>query len=147
MSSNAVQSVMAQPTSNQRSKIQFRWPVVGRISSPYGWRTHPITKERDFHGGIDIAVPKGTAVRAAASGRVVTAGWMGSYGQGIVIDHGDGYSTWYGHNSRLLVKAEDYVAVGEIIAEVGSTGLATGPHLDFRIKIYGETVNPLDYLQ
>lgn len=125
---------------------QFSWPLQGRISSPYGWRIHPITRNRDFHGGIDIAVPKGTLIRAAASGRVVTASWMGAYGNGVVIDHGNGYSTWYGHASELLVRAGEHVLSGQYIARVGSTGLATGPHLDFRIKINDKTVNPIDYL-
>ena len=124
----------------------FSWPVKGSISSGYGWRIHPITKVRHFHGGIDIAVPQGTAVRAAASGKVIKAGRMGNYGLGVVIDHGGGFTSWYGHNSKILVRGGEVVQVGQTIAQVGSTGLATGPHLDFRIKIGDQTVDPLEWL-
>lgn len=125
---------------------QFNWPVSGKISSPYGWRNHPITNVRHFHGGIDIAAAQGTVVRAAAAGRVIRAEWMGDYGYGIVIDHGGGYTTWYGHNSQLLVKKGDVVAANQAIARVGSTGVSTGPHLDFRIKYNNQTVDPLKLL-
>lgn len=132
--------------SRTKSPPKFIWPVSGRISSPYGWRNHPITNIRHFHGGIDIAAPEGTIVRAAASGRVIQAEWMGDYGYGVVIDHGGGYTTWYGHNSQLLVRKGDLVNTNQPIARVGSTGVSTGPHLDFRIKYHNETVNPLDFL-
>ncbi|HKM17659.1 MAG: peptidoglycan DD-metalloendopeptidase family protein [Firmicutes bacterium] len=125
---------------------RFNWPVSGQISSPYGWRDHPITKVRHFHGGIDIAVPQGTIVKAAASGIVIQAEWMGDYGYGVVIDHGGGYTTWYGHNTQLLVKKGDAVKANQPIARAGSTGLSTGPHLDFRIKYNQETINPLGLL-
>ena len=124
----------------------LRWPVKGSISSGYGWRTHPVYKNRQFHGGIDIAVPTGTIVRAAASGTVIQAENMGGFGLGVVIDHGGGVTTWYGHNSRLLVKKGDKVVRGQAIANSGNTGVSTGPHLDFRIKINGNTVNPLLWL-
>lgn len=120
----------------------FTWPVRGRITSRYGWRTHPVYKNRHFHGGIDIAVPQGTVVRAAASGVVIRSSYMGGFGYGVVIDHGEGITTWYGHNSRLLVERGERVRKGQAIALSGSTGVSTGPHLDFRIKINGETVNP-----
>jgi len=122
------------------------WPVKGRISSPYGWRTHPVYKVRQFHGGIDIAVPVGTSVKAAAAGKVIESGWMDGFGYGIVIDHGEGVTTWYGHNSKLLVKVGDRVRQGQIIARSGNTGVSTGPHLDFRIKVNGETINPIYWL-
>lgn len=122
------------------------WPVRGHISSPYGPRTHPVTGRPDFHEGIDIAVPEGTPVRAAAGGKVIKAGWMDGYGYGVVIEHMDGVQTFYGHNSQVVVEPGQYVRRGEIIAYSGSTGLSTGPHVDFRIKIRGEYVNPLDWL-
>jgi LysM repeat protein len=122
------------------------WPVTGRISSDYGWRSHPIYGYAQFHGGIDIAVPTGTSVKAAASGTVIEAGYMDGYGYGVVIYHGDGVTTWYGHNSRLLVSKGDAVVRGQVIARSGSTGVSTGPHVDFRIKIDDETVNPRTYL-
>ncbi|MDI9441152.1 MAG: peptidoglycan DD-metalloendopeptidase family protein [Bacillota bacterium] len=122
------------------------WPVQGRISSGYGYRTHPVTKVYHFHGGIDIAVAHGTPVRAALAGKVVKAGNLGGLGLAIVIDHGNEITTWYGHNSALLVRVGDYVQQGQVIARSGRTGVATGPHLDFRIKIRDQTVDPLKYL-
>ncbi len=124
----------------------FRWPVKGPITSGYGWRTHPIYKNRQFHGGIDIGVPTGTIVRAAASGKVIQSENMGGFGLGVVLDHGNGVTTWYGHNSVLLVKADEKVVRGQAIAKAGSTGVSTGPHVDFRIKVDGNTVNPLYWL-
>ncbi|MBO8127449.1 MAG: peptidoglycan DD-metalloendopeptidase family protein [Firmicutes bacterium] len=124
----------------------FAWPAMGPISSGYGWRTHPIYKNRQFHGGIDIAVPSGTDVKAAASGTVIRAGDMDGFGLGIVIDHGNGVTSWYGHNSKLLVKAGAKVVKGQVIAKSGNTGISTGPHLDFRIKVDGHTSNPLIWL-
>lgn len=125
---------------------RFVWPVRGRISSPYGWRVHPIYKNRQFHGGIDIVAPVGTSVRAAANGKVIRSGYMGAFGYGVVIDHGRGVTTWYGHNSRLLVKVGEKVRQGQAIARSGNTGVSTGPHVDFRIKVDGETVNPIHWL-
>ena len=125
--------------------LSLQWPVKGRISSSYGYRTHPILNTRHFHGGIDIAVPEGTPVKAAEAGRVIRAGNMGNYGLGVVLDHG-GVTTWYGHNSKLLVRVGDTVKKGQTIALVGRTGLTTGPHLDFRIKIGDQTIDPLQLL-
>jgi murein DD-endopeptidase MepM/ murein hydrolase activator NlpD len=122
------------------------WPVRGRLSSPYGWRVHPVYKNRQFHGGIDIAVPAGTNVKAAANGKVIRSGYMGAYGYGVVIDHGRGVTTWYGHNSRLLVKVGEKVRQGQTIARSGTSGVSTGPHVDFRIKVEGETVDPRRWL-
>lgn len=122
------------------------WPVHGRITSPFGTRTHPIYKTNSFHGGLDIAAPLGTPVRAAATGVVVQSEPMGGFGLGIVIDHGNGATTLYGHNSELLVAPGDLVRQGDVIAKVGSTGVSTGPHLDFRIKINGTPVDPSNYL-
>lgn len=136
----------AVPVTTTRQQISFVWPLQGEISSSYGWRNHPINKVLHFHGGIDIAAPTGATVRAAASGRIIQAGPMGDYGLGIVIDHGGGYTTWYGHNSYLLVRVGDNVVVNQPIARVGSTGVSTGPHLDFRIKHHNETVDPIKYL-
>ncbi|NLJ81326.1 MAG: peptidoglycan DD-metalloendopeptidase family protein [Firmicutes bacterium] len=124
----------------------FIWPVQGKISSGYGYRLHPLSKVRHFHGGIDIAAPEGTPVRAAAAGRVAKAGSMGNYGLGLVLDHGAGYSTWYGHNSKILVRPGEAVQQGQIVAMSGKTGLVTGPHLDFRIKIGDQTIDPLERL-
>ncbi len=122
------------------------WPVLGRISSSYGYRIHPIRGGREFHGGIDIAVSTRTRIRAAASGKVIQSGWINGFGYTIIIDHGDGVRTLYGHNSRLLVRIGSMVSLGEIIALSGSTGISTGPHLDFRIYKNGKTINPINYL-
>jgi murein DD-endopeptidase MepM/ murein hydrolase activator NlpD len=125
---------------------RFVWPVRGRISSPYGWRVHPVYKNRQFHGGIDIVAPVGTSVRAAAAGKVIRSGYMGAFGYGVVIDHGRGVTTWYGHNSRLSVKVGEKVKQGQVIARSGNSGITTGPHVDFRIKVDGDTVNPIKWL-
>jgi len=132
------------PTLSNRLRMQ--WPVKGRISSGYGYRIHPVLKTRHFHGGIDIAAPEGTAVKAAASGKVIFVGNRGNYGLAVVLEHAGGVTTWYGHNSKILVRVGDSVKQGQTIALVGRTGLATGPHLDFRIKIGDQTVDPLDWL-
>ncbi|AGB41573.1 metalloendopeptidase-like membrane protein [Halobacteroides halobius DSM 5150] len=124
----------------------FIWPVNGRISSDYGWRTHPILQKKDFHGGIDVAVGRGTAVKAAKAGTVLHSGWIKGFGRTVTIDHGNGVVTLYAHNSELVVRAGQYVKQGEVIAKSGNTGLSTGPHLDFRILIDSEPVNPMQYL-
>ncbi|HHU62033.1 MAG: peptidoglycan DD-metalloendopeptidase family protein [Bacillota bacterium] len=129
-----------------RLKPTFQWPVRGRISSGYGYRIHPIYKTRQFHGGIDIAVPEGTPVKAAATGKVIQAGVMGNLGLSVVLQHLNGFTSWYGHNSKLNVKVGDEVRVGDTIAYVGRTGSATGPHLDFRIKKGDQTLDPMDWL-
>lgn len=122
------------------------WPVTGRISSPFGWRHHPILKNRRFHSGIDIAVPIGTPVKAADSGRVLMSGWNGGYGYFIAVDHGNGISTAYAHNSRLLVQENDLVVKGQTIALSGSTGWSTGPHLHFEVRENGAPADPMKYL-
>lgn len=124
----------------------FIWPVIGRVSSNYGYRIHPIRKKRHFHGGIDIAVALGTKIRAAAAGTIIQSGYISGFGKTIVIDHGEGVKTLYAHNSRLLVRAGKKVNLGQIIALSGSTGSSTGSHLDFRIYYNEKTVNPLKYL-
>ena len=127
-------------------RFRLEWPVKANISSGYGYRVHPILKNRHFHGGIDIAAAEGTPVKAAASGKVISVGNRGNYGLAVVIEHSGGITTWYGHNSKLLVRLGDNVKQGQTIALVGRTGLATGPHLDFRIKIGDQTVDPLEWL-
>ncbi|NLM95088.1 MAG: LysM peptidoglycan-binding domain-containing protein [Firmicutes bacterium] len=127
-------------------RLPMIWPVRGRISSGYGWRIHPVYGRRHFHGGIDIAVPSGTPVRAAAPGIVSRTGWMGGGGLVVVIDHGGGITTWYLHNSRILVRKGQRVRGGDVIARSGATGVVTGPHVDFRIKVNDRTIDPMAWL-
>ena len=121
---------------------RMMWPVLGRLSSSYGWRRHPVLRTNKSHHGQDIAVPKGTPVLAVDSGIVRIAGWQGGYGYLVAIDHGKGLSTFYGHNSVLLVKEGDVVIKAQRIALSGSTGLSTGPHVHFEVRINGEPVKP-----
>lgn len=125
---------------------QFMWPVSGVITSPFGYRTHPIFGTTIFHSGIDIGVDEGTVVHAADSGVVAYSGWISGYGNAVVIDHGNGLSTLYGHNSGLIVSEGQSVSKGQPIAYAGSTGNSTGPHVHFEVRSNGEPVNPLNYL-
>jgi murein DD-endopeptidase MepM/ murein hydrolase activator NlpD len=121
-------------------------PVSGaRITCPFGPRIHPITHRPSFHEGIDLGCPGGTPIHAAATGRVVLAGWYGPYGQAVIIDHGSGISTLYGHTmtGTLRVHVGQIVQRGQVIAEVDSTGLSTGNHLHFGKYVNGRAVNPL----
>lgn len=118
-------------------------PVGGRITSRFGYRRHPITGVYKLHTGVDIACPTGTPIHASGDGRVIIAGYQPAYGFRVVIDHGGGVSTLYGHCSRLLVRVGQDVKKGEVIAKVGSTGLSTGPHCHFERRVNGSTVNPL----
>jgi murein DD-endopeptidase MepM/ murein hydrolase activator NlpD len=122
------------------------WPLRGKLSSGFGWRFHPVLRSKKFHNGQDIAVPSGTPVIAVDSGAVLVSGWQGGYGNYVAIDHGNGISTGYGHNSRLLVSVGDKVLKGQTIAISGSTGLSTGPHLHFEVRRNGVPVDPLPYL-
>jgi murein DD-endopeptidase MepM/ murein hydrolase activator NlpD len=118
----------------------FILPVIGIVSSNYGWR-------RDgFHHGIDIAASLGTPIKAAKPGRVVSSCWLPIYGKTVILEHNNGVKTLYGHASELLVKRGQVVNKGETIAKVGSTGRSTGPHLHFELYIKGKTVNPARYL-
>lgn len=127
-------------------KGAFIWPVKGYISSGYSTRIHPIRKEKHFHAGIDIAVATGTSVLAAAGGKVIRSGWVNGFGKTVILDHGNGVTTLYGHNSQLLIRVGDMVHVGQVVAKSGLTGVTTGPHVDFRIMLNEKTVNPLNYL-
>jgi murein DD-endopeptidase MepM/ murein hydrolase activator NlpD len=123
-----------------RSSSGLVWPVSGPVTSGFGWRWGRM------HEGIDIAVPTGTPVVAAASGRVIVAGWMGGYGNLVVVDHGGGLATAYGHNSSFAVGSGSTVSQGQTIAYAGSTGNSTGPHVHFEVRVNGSPVDPLGYL-
>jgi len=120
----------------------FIWPVVGRITSPYGFRRCPFTGVRQFHTGIDIGAPTGTPVRAAMSGRVAHVGYDRVFGNMVIINHHSGFRTLYAHLSTIRVRPGAAVQTGERIGDVGSTGLSTGPHLHFTVFRHGATVNP-----
>ncbi|HEX7309813.1 MAG TPA: peptidoglycan DD-metalloendopeptidase family protein [Gaiellaceae bacterium] len=123
----------------------FIWPVNGPITSPFGSRCLP-NGDCSFHPGIDIAVPSGTAIKAAAGGTVIYAGSLGGYGNLTVIDHGNGLATAYGHQSSIGVAIGASVAQGQVIGYVGCTGYCFGAHLHFEVRANGEPVNPLSYL-
>lgn len=125
---------------------QLGWPVSGEITSPYGYRVHPIWGTTIYHSGIDIGVDEGTPVHAADGGVVVWSGWMGGYGYAVVIDHGNGLSTLYGHNSELAVDEGQSIAKGQVISYAGSTGNSTGPHVHFEVRVNGDPVDPMGYL-
>jgi murein DD-endopeptidase MepM/ murein hydrolase activator NlpD len=125
----------------------FGWPVVGKISSPFGWRRDPVRSGRDFHTGLDIRAPGGRQIVASAAGKVVHAGWMGGYGRTVVIQHPGGITTLYGHCSKVLVKTGASVRRGDRIALVGSTGRSTGNHVHFEVRKGGSPINPLKVLR
>jgi murein DD-endopeptidase MepM/ murein hydrolase activator NlpD len=122
------------------------WPVSGAVTSPFGWRIHPILGYKKFHTGIDIGVGYGVPIHAAGSGTVIYATWMGGYGNVIIIDHGNGLSTLYAHQSSLAVSTGAHVARGQTVGYVGSTGFSTGPHLHFEVRVNGNPVDPMGYL-
>ena len=120
-------------------------PSYSRISSQYGYRTHPISGTRKLHKGLDIAASSGNPVIAAASGTVVKSYFSSSYGNYVVISHGGGLMTAYAHMTRRLVSAGQTVAAGQQVGTVGSTGNSTGPHLHFEVYVGGSTTNPMNY--
>jgi murein DD-endopeptidase MepM/ murein hydrolase activator NlpD len=122
------------------SAAGFIWPVHGVLTSGFGYRWGRM------HEGIDLAVSSGTPVVAAASGTVIVAGWMGGYGNLVVVDHGGGVSTAYGHNTMVTVGVGQHVAQGQLISYSGSTGHSTGPHVHFEVRINGSPVDPMGYL-
>ena len=128
---------------------KFAWPVPGsqRVTSLYGYRNHPVYKSRKFHTGIDIGAGYGLNIIASADGTVTMATTNGGYGKCIIINHGSGLSTLYGHCSTLLVSAGDKVTRGQVIAKVGSTGVSTGPHLHYEVRVNGSTTDPIQYVK
>jgi hypothetical protein len=122
------------------SGLDFAWPVTGKLSSRYGWRSGR------QHEGVDISARPGTPVRAAEAGRVIFSGRMGSYGQMVIVKHAGRYSTVYAHNRRNLVRKGDFVERGQVIAEVGTSGNASGPHVHFEVRRDRSTEDPMRYL-
>ena len=128
------------------SSGRFIWPMKGRIVSRYGYRRHPIWGGFHLHAGIDIAAPYGKPIACADSGEVIFSGWWDGYGKAVVIDHGRGYTTVYGHMSRIYMQAGQKVEKSQVIGLIGSTGFSTGPHLHFEIRYNGKPIDPLAYL-
>ena len=126
----------------------FRRPLRARyyLSSSYGWRNSPITGNRSFHGGVDMACSTGTPVYAALDGTVTSTGYNATYGNYVIITHHSGYKTLYGHLSAITCKRGNFVYTTTQIGRVGSTGLSTGPHLHFTVYKYNKTVNPLSLI-
>ena len=137
--SNRLRSVVSIATT-------FVWPARGRITSGFGFRTHPVFGTREMHTGIDIGAPLGAPVVSAREGRVIWAGWYGGYGMFVRVDHGSGLITAYSHLSKISVKVGQILHPGDLIGRVGSTGFSTGPHLLFEIRIHGRPLDPLKYL-
>lgn len=117
------------------------------VTSSFGWRIHPITGDRRFHSGIDFGAPTGTPIYAYQAGLVEFAGWKNGYGKAVIINHGAGKSTLYGHASKIVVRKGERVDAGETIAKIGSTGFSTGPHLHFEVRLNNKPVNPHLYLR
>jgi len=123
------------------------YPVSGTISSRFGYRKSPFSSRQEFHDGLDIAAPYGSAVAAAADGVVTFAGYKTGYGRTVTISHGYGYETSYCHLSSTLVKTGQQVKKGQVIAKVGSSGRSTGPHLHYMVKVNGQLKDPADFLK
>lgn len=143
------QIVKLQRDSGPYSGGKMGWPAPGynRITSNYGYRIHPILKVKKLHTGIDIGVPTGGNIVAAAAGTVIYSGPLGGYGNTIMLDHGGSIVTLYAHNSRLMVKEGTVVKRGDIVAKAGSTGMSTGPHLHFEVRKNGVYQDPLAWLK
>lgn len=122
------------------------WPIHGWITSNFGYRIYPFTGDRKMHEGMDIASRPGTPIRAPADGVVIFAGVEGAYGKTVVVDHGYGVTTRYGHASEIWVRVGQRVRRGQRLAAVGNTGLSSGPHLHYEVRVNGVAVNPRNYL-
>ncbi|MGL5346510.1 MAG: murein hydrolase activator EnvC family protein [Peptostreptococcaceae bacterium] len=124
------------------------WPVPGySVNSPYGYRNHPVLNRPKMHTGVDIAAPTGTPAVAIDNGKVIFSGNKGGYGKTLMIQHDDGKVTLYAHNSQLLVSNGDRVQKGQAVTQIGSTGMSTGPHLHFEVRINGNHTNPMPYIK
>jgi murein DD-endopeptidase MepM/ murein hydrolase activator NlpD len=131
-------------TGQPLKKLFLRTPMkFGKMTSGYSIRRfHPISKRYKAHTGIDYGAPRGTPIMATANGRVTFAGWKGGYGKLLIVKHANGYQTYYGHCSRLLKKRGQLVEQGQVIARVGSTGISTGPHVHYEVRVNGKPINP-----
>ncbi|MBA4355719.1 MAG: M23 family peptidase [Novosphingobium sp.] len=147
---NGILPSASKPTTIRRAGVSIPSlaPVsVSHLSSGYGMRNHPVLGGRRAHKGIDLAAATGTPIRASADGVVEKAEWFGGYGLFVELDHGGAMETRYGHMSRVAVAEGQQVRKGDVIGYVGSTGRSTGPHLHYEVRVAGEAVNPVPYMQ
>ena len=151
--SASIQSMIARNRGRSTVKITstgFMRPIGGRITSPFGWRTHPIFNSRTFHSGVDIAGPNHGSIHASNSGKVIYSGWYGGYGKVVILDHGvvNGRptTTLYAHMSSIKVGQGQFVHKGDVVGYEGTTGYSTGPHVHFEVRINGKPNNPLNYI-
>lgn len=140
------QRIAIAANSNVRGTGKFAYPNDGPITSGFGMRVHPILGYGRLHAGIDFGGAYGSPIRAADAGTVIFAGWYGGYGKAVIISHGGGLTTLYGHASAIYVSEGQIVQRGQLIAAVGSTGFSTGPHLHFEVRQAGEPIDPQQYL-
>lgn len=144
------QTYLTREQNNLHKEIALpsEWPAMGSLTSSYGIRGNPFNNAHwgEHHYGIDLANISGTPIRAAADGVARKAGWFGNYGRAVILDHGFGYSTLYGHASAIAVTQGDFVQRGDIIAYMGSTGRSSGSHLHFEVWQHGRPVNPLQFV-
>lgn len=136
---------MARDTDQLATKPSI-WPTSGEVTSGFGWRNSPMGGGSELHPGMDIANSMGAPVVAAADGVVVQSGAAGGYGNMVQIDHGNGISTIYGHNSRIIVSVGQSVRKGQVVSYVGSTGKSTGPHLHYEVRVNGNAVDPIGFM-
>jgi murein DD-endopeptidase MepM/ murein hydrolase activator NlpD len=134
-------------TNFSNGQIAFPTAKGTPITSGFGWRIHPIKGDRRFHTGIDFGAAFGTPIYAIANGKVEFAGQRGGYGNAVIVNHGGGKSTLYGHASKLYVREGQQVTRGQMVAAVGSTGMSTAPHLHFEVRVNDKPINPRPYLQ
>lgn len=151
--SSSLQSMISRSSStptNVNIVSGFIKPINGRISSPFGWRRHPIFNSRSFHSGVDIAGPYKGNVRASNAGKVIYSGWYGGYGKVVIISHGNVHgtpvTTLYAHLNSSNVSVGEYVQKGQVVGFEGTTGYSTGPHVHFEVRLNGRPSNPLSYI-
>lgn len=144
-----IQSAQGKTKSTPYSGGAMAWPSPNyyTVTSPFGMRFHPILKVNKMHTGIDINTPLGATIVAASDGKVINSSYISGYGNTVIIDHGGGISTLYGHNSSLIVSNGQNVKKGQTIAKAGSTGNSTGPHCHFEVRVNGVPANPMSYLK
>lgn len=144
---------MVRASQNQTNRVVTRgsgtmaMPLNAPVTSPFGWRRHPIFGVKKFHTGVDLAGRNHSPIRASDSGNVLYSGWYGGYGRVVIISHGNGFATLYAHMSKAAASAGQNVSKGDVIGYEGSTGFSTGPHLHFEVRVDGKPNNPLNYVR